>query len=265
MNTPATATGDSDDIAQLAKGGRTNTLGFVVRLIARIPFLVIATRLYGAEALGRFASALVLIEIIALICSLGEKRGLAQRLSEGAGENRAAETNLVYDGILLALAYSAVAAAVLWVFPEPMFPNGMNSDWDLWLIATIPAFAVTEILLAAQAYRFDIATTVRARAVVEPWTISIGAGVFFYFPATRDSGLALAFIVSIYAGLLTALWPFLRTYGLPRGWRPHPGAMLAISARAFPLVGADAIERGTRLLDIFILGLFAPPQAVGIY
>lgn len=265
MNTPVTATGDSDDIAQLAKGGRTNTLGFVVRLIARIPFLVIATRLYGAEALGRFASALVLIEIIALICSLGEKRGLAQRLSEGAGENRAAETNLVYDGILLALAYSAVAAAVLWVFPEPMFPNGMNSDWDLWLIATIPAFAVTEILLAAQAYRFDIATTVRARAVVEPWTISIGAGVFFYFPATRDSGLALAFIVSIYAGLLTALWPFLRTYGLPRGWRPHPGAMLAISARAFPLVGADAIERGTRLLDIFILGLFAPPQAVGIY
>ena len=265
MNTSATATGDSDDIAQLAKGGRTNTLGFVVRLIARIPFLVIATRLYGAEALGRFASALVLIEIIALICSLGEKRGLAQRLSEGAGENRAAETNLVYDGILLALAYSAVAAAVLWVFPEPMFPNGMNSDWDLWLIATIPAFAVTEILLAAQAYRFDIATTVRARAVVEPWTISIGAGVFFYFPATRDSGLALAFIVSIYAGLLTALWPFLRTYGLPRGWRPHPGAMLAISARAFPLVGADAIERGTRLLDIFILGLFAPPQAVGIY
>jgi O-antigen/teichoic acid export membrane protein len=38
-----------------------------------------------------------------------------------------------------------------------------------------------------------------------------------------------------------------------------------MSSRAFPLVGADAIERGTRLLDIFILGLFAPPSAVGIY
>ncbi|MBU7579539.1 MAG: lipopolysaccharide biosynthesis protein [Porphyrobacter sp.] len=262
--TPA-APDNSDDIAQLAKGGRTNTLGFVVRLIARIPFLVIATRLYGATALGRFASAMVLIEIVALVCSLGEKRGLAQRLSEGAGEDRGAETNLVYDGIALALAYSALAAAVLWVFPEPMFPNGMNSPWDLWLIATIPAFAVTEILLAAQAYRFDIATTVRARAVVEPWTISIGAGVFFFIPATRDAGLALAFIASIFAGLLTALWPFLRTYGLPRGWRPAPRAMLAMSARAFPIVGADAIERGTRLLDIFILGIFAPPQAVGIY
>lgn len=268
MTTPegtAAPADNSEDLAALAKGGRTNTLGFVIRLIARIPFLVIATRLYGAEALGRFASALVLIEIVALLCSLGEKRGLAQRLSEGAGENREGETNLVYDGIALALVYSALAAGVLLVFPEPMFPNGTNSAWDVWLVATIPAFAVTEILLAAQAYRFDIATTVRTRAVVEPWTISIGAGVFFFIPATRDAGLALAFIASIYAGLLTALWPFLRSYGLPRGWQPQGRAMLAMSARAFPIVGADAIERGTRLLDIFILGLFAPPQAVGIY
>ena len=265
MGCVTTAADNTDDLAQLAKGGRTNTMGFVVRLIARIPFLIIATRLYGAESLGRFASALVLIEIVALICSLGEKRGLAQRLSVGAGEDRSAEVNLVYDGMLLALAYSAIAAAVLLVFPEAMFPNGMNSPWDIWLVATIPAFAMTEILLAAQAYRFDIATTVRARAIVEPWTISIAAGVFFFLPGTRDAGLALAFIVSIYAGLLTALWPFLRTYGWPKNWHPRPRAMLAMSARAFPLVGADAIERGTRLLDIFILGLFAPPQAVGIY
>ena len=261
----ATVAGDAEDLAALAKGGRTNTIGFAIRLVARIPFLVIATRLYGAEALGRFASAMVLIEIIALICSLGEKRGLAQRLSEGAGENRAAETNLVYDGLLLALIYSAVAALLLLAFPAPMFPNGVNSETDIWLVATIPAFAVTEILLAAQAYRFDIATTVRARAIIEPWTISIAAGVFFFIPETRDGGLALAFITSIYAGLLTAAWPFLRTFGLPRNWKPAPRAMLAMSSRAFPLVGADAIERGTRLLDIFILGLFAPPQAVGIY
>lgn len=257
--------GDADDLAALAKGGRTNTLGFAIRLVARIPFLIIATRLYGAEALGRFASALVLIDIIALICSHGEKRGLAQRLSVGASDNPEGEANLVYDGLLLALLFSAAAALLLLAFPEPMFPNGMNSTWDIWLVATIPAFAMTEILLAAQAYRFDIATSVRARAIVEPWTISIGAGVFFFIPATRDAGLALAFITSIYAGFLTALWSFLRSYGPPRNWQPQGRALLAMSSRAFPLVGADAIERGTRLLDIFILGLLAPPQAVGIY
>lgn len=264
MSSAETAKGD-DDLAALAKGGRTNTMGFVLRLIARIPFLIIATRLYGPDALGRFASALVLIEILALICSLGEKRGLAQRLSEGAGDDRSLEANYVYDGMVLSLLFSGAAAMVLWLFPAPMFPNGMNGPADIWLIAAIPAFAITEILLAAQAYRFDIATTVRARAVVEPWVISIGAGVFFYLPGTRDSGLAFAFIASVYAGLLTALVPFLRTYGLPRGWRLKPRKFISMASRAFPLIGADTIERGTRFLDIFILGLAAPPAAVGIY
>lgn len=256
---------DTDDLAALAKGGRTNTMGFLLRLLARIPFLIIATRLYGPEALGQFASALVLIEIMALICSLGEKRGLAQRLSEGAGDDRSREANFIYDGIVVSLLYSGIAGLILWLFPAPMFPNGMNGPADMWLIAAIPAFALTEILLAAQAYRYDIATTVRARAVVEPWTISIMAGVFFYLPGTRDSGLALAFITSVYAGLLTAAIPFIRTYGHPRGWRFGPRKLLRMSNRAFPIIGADAIERGTRFLDIFILGLAAPPTAVGIY
>ncbi|MEL7445940.1 MAG: lipopolysaccharide biosynthesis protein [Pseudomonadota bacterium] len=252
-------------MATLAKGGRTNTMGFVIRLLARIPFLIIAARFYGEDSLGRFASAFILIEIVGLVCSLGEKRGLAQRLREGAHDDQAAETNLVYDGFVLALLYSSVAVIALWLLPGIMFPNGMNSPLDMWMLAAIPAFALTEILLAAQAYRYDIATTVRARAIVEPWVISIAAGVLFFIPETRDSGLALAYILSIYAGLLTAAIPFLRTYGLPKGWAPNPRAMIKQASNAFPLVGADAVERGTRLLDIFILGLFVPPTAVGIY
>ncbi|MXO90827.1 lipopolysaccharide biosynthesis protein [Pontixanthobacter aquaemixtae] len=258
---PAQPDSNAEDLQALAKGGRTNTFGFVLRLAARIPFLLIATRLYGPDALGIFASAFVLIEILALVCSLGEKRGLAQRLTEGDDP----PVNLVFDGLLLALIVSSLAALVLWLFPAPMFPNGMSSDLDIWMVVTIPAFALTEILLAAQAYRFDIATTVRARAVVEPWTISIMAGVFFYIPATQEAGLALAYICSIFAALFTAAWAFFRTYGLPQGWRPHPVYMAKMIARALPLVGADGIERGTRLLDIFILGFYASPAAVAIY
>jgi O-antigen/teichoic acid export membrane protein len=71
--------------------------------------------------------------------------------------------------------------------------------------------------------------------------------------------------VSIYATLLTAAWPFLRSYGLPRGWRPSLGRMVRMTTRGLPLAAADTIEWGTRRLDIFILGLFAQPAAVGIY
>ena len=248
------------DIAALAKGGRTNFFGFLLRLAARLPFLFIAGRLYGAEELGRFASALVVVELLALICSMGEKRGLAQRLSDGEGGN---PTNLVFDGLLLAFLLSCLAGAFLWFVPAPMFPAGQYSTFDKLLVTAIPAYALTEILLAAQAYRYDIATTVRARAIVEPWTISIMAGVFFY--VIPESGLSLAYIASIYAGLIAAAWPFLRSYGLPRQWRPNPKDMWRMSTRAFPLASADAIEWGTRRLDIFILGLFAAPAAVGIY
>jgi O-antigen/teichoic acid export membrane protein len=249
-----------EDIAALAKGGRTNFLGFLLRLAARVPFLLIAGRLYGAEALGRFASALVVVELTAMICSMGEKRGLAQRLSEAPDVRPA---NLIFDGILVATISSLVAAAFFWLVPAPMFPSGEFTHLDRLIVLAIPAYALTEIVLAAQAYRFDVGTTVRARAVVEPWTISLLAGALYF--VVPDSGLSLAYLASIYAGLLTALWPFLKTYGLPRAWHPRPQAMARLTWRALPLASADAIEWGTRRLDIFILGLFAAPAAVGVY
>ncbi|MEP2234800.1 MAG: oligosaccharide flippase family protein [Alteripontixanthobacter sp.] len=253
---------EQGDIAALAKGGRTNFLGFLLRLAARLPFLFIAGRLYGAEATGRFAYALVVVELIALVCALGEKRGLAQRLAEGEKDRPA---NVVFDGLLLAFAFATIAALVLWFVPVPMFPNGMATESDKLIVLAIPAYALTEIVLAAQAYRYDIATTVRARAVVEPWTISIMAGVFFFVAATRESGLILAYVASIYAGLITGAWTFLRTYGLPRRWRPHPVKMGRMTARAMPLATADAVEWGTRRMDLFILGFFASEAALGVY
>lgn len=251
-----------DDLSAIAKGGKQNVLGFLLRLLARIPFLFIAGRLYGVNEVGRFASALVVVELVALLCSMGEKRGLAQRLSDGDDHHPA---NLVYDGMLLALLFSAIAAAFFWLVPAPLFPAGQYSELDRLIVLAIPGYALTEIVLAAQAYKYDIATTVRARAVVEPWTISIMAGVFYFIPGITESGLSMAYLVSIYAGLAVGLWAFFRSYGRPVGWRPSPRYMSRITLRALPLATADAIEWGTRRVDIFILGLFAAPSAVGVY
>ena len=260
---PAAAAARVDlDTAALAKGGRQNFIGFLLRLAARIPFLLIAGRLYGADALGRFASALVVVELAAQLASLGEKRGLAQRLSDGEDTHLA---NLVWEVLFLALALAVAAAVLFWLVPAPLFPSGHYVELDRLIVFAIPGYALTEILLAAQAYRFDVATTVRARAIVEPWTISLMAGAFYYLPAIRAAGLSLAYLVSIYAGLAAALVPFLRAYGLPSGLALSPPALARTFARATPLAAADAIEWGTRRFDIFLLGLFAAPGVVGIY
>ena len=257
-----TSATNDEDLSAIAKGGKQNVLGFLLRLLARIPFLFIAGRLYGVDAVGRFASALVVVELVALLCSMGEKRGLAQRLAEGEEHHPA---NLVYDGMLLALLFSSLAAAFFWLVPAPLFPSGEFTELDRLIVLAIPGYALTEIVLAAQAYKYDIATTVRARAVVEPWTISIMAGVFFFIPGLSQSGLAMAYLVSIYAGLAVGAWAMIRSYGRPVHWRPSPRYMGKTVMRALPLATADAIEWGTRRVDIFILGLFAAPAAVGVY
>jgi O-antigen/teichoic acid export membrane protein len=247
------------DLAALAKGGRTNFLGFLLRLAARLPFLFIAGRYYGPEALGRFASAVIVVELIAMLCTMGEKRGLAQRLANHDDD----PGPLVADGLTLAFLVGTVGALALWLVPAPMFPSGTYTEIDRLMVLAIPALAITEIILSAQAFRFDVGATVRARAIVEPWTISIMAGVMAL--VAPQSGLAIAYLLSIFAALASAVWSLLRTYGLPRGWRPSLRRMVELGYRGLPLAGADVIEWGTRRLDIFILGLFAAPAAVGVY
>lgn len=249
-----------DDIAALAKGGRTNFFGFLLRLAARLPFLFIAGRLYGPDALGRFASALVVVELLGQLCALGQKRGLAQWLSQAEGRD---EANVVTSGLFLAGGFATIAAIALYLFPAPMFPSGQYSDFDRLLPLAIVFLALTEVALAAQAYRYDITTTVRARAVVEPWTISIMAGVMVLID--RESGLSTAYLLSVIAAMVTAFIPLVRSYGLPRYWRPHPVALWRLVRQSLPLATADAIDWGTRRIDIAILGLFASPATVGIY
>ncbi len=248
-----------EDIAAIAKGGRTNLLGFPLRLLARIPFLFIAGRLYGEDALGRFASALVVVEFLALIASMGLKRGLARRLTD----EDAYPANAVGDAMLICLAAGGVFAGLLFIFPAPMFPSGKYSGYDLLLPLAIIPLALTDVALSALAYRFDVGATVRARAIVEPWTLSLSAGAFYFL--APEGGLALAFILSTLTAAATALVPLLRSYGPPRDWHPRPAELLRLARLNLPLALAEGIEWGSRRMDIAILGLFASPSAVGVY
>jgi O-antigen/teichoic acid export membrane protein len=254
-----TARTEEEDIQALAKGGRTNVFGFLLRLAARIPFLFIAGRLYGPEALGRFAYAILIVEFAAQLGSLGLRRGLAELLSRDDRPH----AHIIADCLLAAMVASALGAAFLIALPQFMFPNSGINGLDRFLPLAIFAIVATDISLSALAYKFDILSTVRARAIVEPWAISIAAGVFYFYSA-RD-GLILAYIASLAAALVFALWPLWRSYGLPRGWRPSPTRSLGIARRSLPLAAADAAEWGSRRLDLAILGLFAAPAVVGIY
>jgi O-antigen/teichoic acid export membrane protein len=247
------------DIADLAKGGRTNVFGFLLRLAARIPFLFIAGRLYGPDALGRFAYAILVVEFAAQLATLGLKRGLAQQLSKGERP----PAHIVWDALLLAGLAAAAAVVLLAAVPEMMFPTSELYGLERMLPLAVFAMAWSDVALAALAYRLNIGATVTARAVIEPWTISLAALALYYY-SPRD-GLILSYALSMVAALIASLIPVLRSYGLPHGWSPAPSPLFALARRNMPLAAADAIEWGTRNVDRAILGLFFEPRIVGIY
>lgn len=77
----------------------------------------------------------------------------------------------------------------------------------------------------------------------------------------------MAYGFAMFATWLAAIIPLLRSYGLPHAWSLEPSRLLAIVKDNLPLAGADAIEWGSRRLDLAILGLFvaSTPAVVGIY
>jgi O-antigen/teichoic acid export membrane protein len=255
----AAAQAPDADMATLASGGRLNVFGFVLRLVARLPFLFIAGRIYGAAELGRFAYAVLVVEFAAQLAALGLRRGLAQLLSDA----KKPQACVVADAMLVAAAGSAICMAILIAFPKAMYPTTPIQGMDHLLAITVIAIAWTDIALAALAYQHDVAATVRARSVVEPWTISIVAFAWSY--VSLKDGLIISYVFSMVAALVAALIPLVRCYGLPHGWKPDLPLAWRTTWRNVPLAAADAVEWASRRIDLAVLGAFLPATVVGIY
>ena len=253
---------NQQDIQALAKGGRTNFFGFLLRLLGTAPFLFIAGRLYGVEALGIYASAVLIAELAAQLCGLGQRRGLAQRLAEEGRD----PAHAVADALILTLGLSLIVATLLYLVPAPMFPSGKFSQYDRLLAFAIIPNALTDVMLAALAYGYNVGATVRARSLVEPWVQTLTALAFWWLvPAAGLSGLALSYLLSKTAAGLVAFFPLLQSVGLPRQWSPDPARLGKLAAQSAPLAGADLVEWGSRRLDLAILGFLTSPTAVGVY
>jgi O-antigen/teichoic acid export membrane protein len=246
-------------MATLARGGRLNIFGFVLRLAGQVPFLFIAGRIYGPAQLGRFAYAVLAVEFAAQLAAFGLRRALAQLLATG----KKPQACIVADGLLVAAIGSAIGTAILFVFPRAMYPTTAIHGLDRLLAITVLAISWTDISLAALAYHDDVASTVRARSVVEPWTITIVALLWSY--VSLDDGLIVSYVFSRVASLAAALVPLVRRYGLPREWKPDLPLAWGTAVRNVPVTAADAVEWASRRIDLAVLGAFMPPANVGIY
>lgn len=250
-------------MATLARGGRLNIFGFVLRLAGMVPFLFIGGRIYGPAALGRFAYAVLTVEFAAQIAALGLRRGLAQLLADA----KKPQSCIIADALLVAAIGSALGMAILIIFPKAMYPTTPVGGLDRLLAITVLAISWTDIALAALAYHNDVGSTVWARSIVQPWTISIAAFGLSFVPimVSRGDGLIIAYVLSMVAALIAALIPLLRRYGLPQEWMPDLATSWGTAVRNVPVAAADAVEWASRRIDLAVLGAFMPASFVGIY
>ncbi|MEA3078806.1 MAG: hypothetical protein QOF05_214 [Sphingomonadales bacterium] len=257
------ANGPDAAMATLARGGRLNIFGFALRLAGMVPFLFIGGRIYGPAALGRFAFAVLMVEFGAQIAAFGLRRGLAQLLADA----KKPQVFVVADALLVAAIGSAVGMAILILFPKAMYPTTPVGGLDRLLAITVLAISWTDIALAALAYHHDVGATVRARSIVQPWTITISAFALSFVPimVSRGDGLIIAYVLSMVAALIAALIPLVRCYGIPRGWKPDLPTAWWTAWRNVPLAAADMVEWASRRIDLAVLGAFLPASFAGIY
>jgi O-antigen/teichoic acid export membrane protein len=251
------------DMATLARGGRLNVFGFVLRLAGMVPFLFIGGRIYGPAALGRFAYAVLVVEFAAQVSALGLRRALAQQLTDA----KKPQASVVADALLVAALGSVIGMAILILFPKAMYPTTPVGGLDRLLAITVLAIAWTDIALAALAYHNDVGATVRARSIVQPWTITIAALALSFVPVMvrRGDGLIIAYVISMVAALVAALIPLVRCYGVPHGWKPDLATSWSTAVRNAPVAAADVVEWASRRIDLAVLGAFLPATFVGIY
>ena len=259
---PEAAAPDAD-MATLARGGRLNVFGFVLRLAGMVPFLFIGGRIYGPASLGRFAYAVLTVEFAAQIAALGLRRGLAQLLADA----KKPQACVVADALLVAAIGSALGMGILFLFPKAMYPTTAVGGLDRLLAITVLAISWTDIALAALAYHHDVGATVRSRSIVQPWVISIAAFALSFVPimVSRGDGLIIAYVISMVAALVAALVPLFRCYGVPLGWTPDLTTAWRTAVRNVPVAAADVVEWASRRIDLAVLGAFVPASFVGIY
>ena len=263
LDETATTPPPDADMATLARGGRLNVFGFVLRLAGMVPFLFIGGRMYGPASLGRFAYAVLAVEFAAQIAALGLRRALAQLLANA----QKPQSCVVADALLVAAIGSGIGMAILIVFPKAMYPTTPVGGLDRLLAITVLAISWTDIALAALAYHNDVGSTVRARSIVQPWTITVAAFALSFVPimVSRGDGLIIAYVLSMVAAMVAALIPLIKCYGLPHGWRPDLGTAWGTAVRNVPVTAADAVEWASRRIDLAVLGAFMPAAFVGVY
>lgn len=249
----------------ILRGGVAAGFGYVVRFGARLLFLFVAARLFGAALFGAYSLAVAAVELAVAVGGLGMKRYLFKLLDERPEERPAA--HLLLDAGLLVAAASLLLAALI-AGAALLMPGRLlaaNTATALVLIAPMVAGqALLDLMLAATRWRHRMRYEIAARSLVEPYA-GILAALAAWWAGMSEAGLVLSYWAGTLAALLYAAHGARRCLGglALRRYRPgRLGAMFGTAAFPTAIDGAAAFSGR---LDLYLVGLFLGEAPAGIY
>ena len=250
----------------IVRGAGASAGGLVVRLGARLLFLIVAAQLYGAALFGAFALAVAAIELAVAIGGLGMKRLLFQHLDEHGARPAAhvladAAASVAASSALLAGAVMAAVAVV------PASLVSANSAAALfWLAPMIAGQALLDLLLAATRWKHLIRYEIAGRSFVEPYAAVAGAAGAWYL-GFDQSGLLIGYWCGTLAALAFALAGVGRAFAFAdlASWRPRRRRMAGMMRHAAANTAADGLSGLLVRLDLYLVGILLGERAAGIY
>jgi O-antigen/teichoic acid export membrane protein len=249
--------------ATITRGARITGAGFALRLLARLPFLVIAYRLYGAADMGRFAYAIMVIELAAHLATLGLKRHLVGALASSGNSHRTASA-----GMIAGFLGSLIACLVLALFPRLLVPVDLSIPAPIrGVLFLIPLIVVLDLMLVALLHVHELKAQVWSRSIVEPWILLLVATTVAFIagdahPLLKSHGLLMGYAASLVAAFAVAAFYYFRHFRLQL---PDAVETKSLITHSLPLFASDAIDWAQRRVDIFLLGQIAGATAVGVY
>ncbi|HEX6375839.1 MAG TPA: oligosaccharide flippase family protein [Allosphingosinicella sp.] len=253
----------------IVRGAQASGAGFAVRLGARLLFLFVAGRLFGAAAFGAYALALATIELAVGVGSLGTKKTLFQLLDRHGEERGRPLAHILLDAALLvmlaSLLLSAAIAAAALALPTALLAPATASAL-LLLAPMVAGQALLDLFLAATRWTRAIRFEVVARSVIEPWGLLAGC-VGAWLLGWRAEGLAIGYGCGTLAALAYAAAGARRRLGGFRLTRYRPDRVhLALVARGSAAnTATDFLNALYNRVDLLIVGILLGEAAAGVY
>ena len=253
----------------IMRGAQATALGFAIRFAARLLFLFVAGRLYGADLFGAYVLAVALVELAVGAGGLSTKKTLFPLLDRHAAAGDRPLGHVVLDAALLvslaslALGAGFVLAAAL--LPARLLPAATGTALVV-LAPTIAGQALLDLFLAAARWKQKVRYEVIGRSLIEPYALAAGAMAAFFL-GFEDYGLLIGFWCGTLAALLYAIWGAARSFGgLGLGrYRPSGAVLRWLGHAAAANTANDLLSALYMRVDLYLVGILLGAGPAGIY